>query len=524
MKKITIQTSCRKMLADVYTPVGIYLRLRDKFRDTILLESTDYHSSQDSWSFICIHAIGGVEISSPESMETKLPGRKPERAALPAGTDLPALLAGYMNHYDIIPGENPEEKFAQGLYGYTSWDAIPFFEPTVRVSHAPSADSIRSNKPTSAEASAGKPTSAEASAGKPTSAMASAGKQAAGSQQPAASLTLPLLRYRLYQYIIAINHHRDELFLLENRIAGLDSEADAVESLIRNRDVPLYPFRATGAEESNMSDEEYRGLVRRGIASCYRGDVFQIVLSRRFARGFTGDEFNVYRALRSVNPSPYLFFFDYGDYKLMGSSPEAQLKVQGGMATVHPIAGTFRRTGDAAADSAAAGQLLQDAKENAEHVMLVDLARNDLSRHCADVQVSRYREVQFFSHVIHLVSEVTGRLNEGTHPFSLLAASFPAGTLSGAPKVRAMQLIGSWEPTARGFYGGAIGFMGFDGSCQHAIMIRTFLSRQNTLFCQAGAGVVAASDPERELQEVNNKLGALRKAVKLAEEIGLGSR
>jgi anthranilate synthase component I len=260
-------------------------------------------------------------------------------------------------------------------------------------------------------------------------------------------------------------------------------------------------------------------MVKSGIQSCHRGDVFQIVLSRRFQQQFTGDEFNVYRALRSINPSPYLFFFDYGDYKLMGSSPEAQLLIQNGKAVVHPIAGTYKRTGDDEADKLATEQLLKDAKENAEHVMLVDLARNDLSRVCDEVEVTHYRQVQYFSHVIHLVSEVKGKVRENANPFDLLAKTFPAGTLSGAPKFKAMQLIDSYEPTARSYYGGAIGFMGFDGSCNHAIMIRTFLSRNNTLTYQAGAGVVAASIPENELQEVNNKLGALKKSIELAEAL-----
>jgi anthranilate synthase component I len=292
-----------------------------------------------------------------------------------------------------------------------------------------------------------------------------------------------------------------------------------VESLIRSKDVPVYPFAPSGEESSNMTDAAYKEMVVKGIEHCHRGDVFQIVLSRRFQQSFTGDEFNVYRALRSINPSPYLFFFDYGDYKLMGSSPEAQLVVKNGKAVVHPIAGTFKRTGDDEADKLATERLLKDAKENAEHVMLVDLARNDLSRVCDEVEVTHYRQVQYFSHVIHLVSEVSGRVKEGSNPFELLAKTFPAGTLSGAPKFRAMQLIDSYEPTARSYYGGAIGYIGFDGSCNHAIMIRTFLSRQNTLTCQAGAGVVAASSPDSELQEVNNKLGALKKAIELAASV-----
>ncbi len=282
------------------------------------------------------------------------------------------------------------------------------------------------------------------------------------------------MRYRLYQYVIAINHYKDELFICENVIKGLESELAVVESLIRSKDVPVYPFKAQGEEVSNMTDEAYRDMVTRGIQSCFRGDVFQIVLSRRFQQVFRGDEFNVYRALRSINPSPYLFFFDYGDYKLLGSSPESQILIQQGKAVVHPIAGTFKRTGDDETDKLEADRLLKDAKENAEHVMLVDLARNDLSRVCDDVKVDHYREVQYYSHVIHLVSEVSGKVRANSNPFELMAKTFPAGTLSGAPKFRAMELIDSYEPTTRSYYGGAIGFMGFDGTCIHAIMIRTF--------------------------------------------------
>ncbi len=455
------------MLADVYTPVGIYLRLRDKFRDTILLESTDHHSSENNWSFICINAIGGIEIASKEKVEFKLPGQKPERIELKKADYVPKLLWDFMQKFDIKKGEAKEERFAQGLFGYTSYDAVQFFESIPLTTHH-------------------------------------------------SSLPIPLMRYRLYQYIIAVNHFKDELFICENKINGLESDANVVESLIRSKDVPVYPFSAKGNESANMSDEEYKEMVKKGMASCHRGDVFQIVLSRRFRQKFTGDEFNVYRALRSINPSPYLFFFDYGDYKLMGSSPEAQLVIQNGNAVVHPIAGTFKRTGDDEADKLATERLLKDAKENAEHVMLVDLARNDLSRVCDEVEVTHYRQVQYFSHVIHLVSEVKGKLREGSNPFELVAKTFPAGTLSGAPKFKAMELIDAYEPTARNYYGGAIGFIGFDGSCNHAIMIRTFLSQQNTLTYQAGAGVVAASVPENELQEVNNKLGALKKAIEMA--------
>jgi anthranilate synthase component 1 len=472
MKKIEIKTECRKLLADVFTPVGMYLRLRDRFRDTVLLESTDFHAADSSYSFIAVNAIGGMEITSTQGIEFKLPGQKPEKVEIKNVQEVPQLLWDFMQRFEIKSSGSKEAAFAQGLYGYTTYDAVQFFD---------------------------------------TISLAAHGSQLAAS--------IPLMRYRLYQYVIAVNHFKDELFICENKVAGIESELPVLESLIRSKDIPTYPFQSKGSESSNMENEEYKEMVKKGIASCHRGDVFQIVLSRRFEQQFQGDEFNVYRALRNINPSPYLFFYDYGDYKLMGSSPESQLVIKNGKAVVHPIAGTFKRTGDDDLDQESAARLLKDAKENAEHVMLVDLARNDLSRVCDEVTVAHYRQVQYFSHVIHLVSEVTGKVIEGSNPFNLLAKTFPAGTLSGAPKFKAMELINSYEPTTRGYYGGAIGFMGFDGSCNHAIMIRTFLSKNNTLIYQAGAGVVAASQPESELQEVNNKLGALKKAIIMAENI-----
>jgi anthranilate synthase component 1 len=471
MKKIVVETSCKRMLADVFTPVGIYLRLRDRFRDTVLLESTDHHVAENSYSFIGINAIAGIEVSSVNSMEFKFPNQKPERAPLKKPADAPHELWNFMQQFEIMPSSQKEAAFAQGLYGYSSFDSVQFFD-TIRF------DAEKQSIP-----------------------------------------NIPLMRYRLYQYVIAFNHFKDELYICENKIAGIESELSMLESIIKSKDVPVYPFKMKGGESSNITDEDYRSMVKKGIQSCMRGDVFQIVLSRRFEQGFIGDEFNVYRALRSVNPSPYLFFFDYGDYKLMGSSPEAQLIIQNGLAVVHPIAGTFKRSGDDAIDKAMAEKLLNDAKENAEHVMLVDLARNDLSRSCDEVTVTQYRQVHYYSHVIHLVSEVTGRVRENQNPFELLAKTFPAGTLSGAPKFKAMELIDQFEPTPRGYYGGGIGFMGFNGSCNHAIMIRTLMSKNNTLTYQAGAGVVAASVPESELQEVNNKLNALKKAISIAEEI-----
>ena len=485
MKKIEIQTSFIKMLADVYTPVGIYLRLRDRFRDTILLESTDFHAGENSYSFIGINAIAGIEISNPSVIEFKLPGQTAERIKINNPIDVPQLLWEFMQRFEIKEAAAKPVNVAQSLFGYTSFDAVQFFD---KISLTTDPSSGREGRE-----------------------------------------EIPLMRYRLYQYVIAINHFKDELFICENHFSGIESEVDVIESLIKSRDVPGFPFKGMGEEKSNITYEEYIDMVKKGIASCHRGDVFQIVLSRRFEQKFIGDEFNVYRALRSINPSPYLFYFDYGDYKLMGSSPESQLIVEKarpddpfgrGKAIVHPIAGTFKRTGDDEQDKALAIQLENDVKENAEHVMLVDLARNDLSRMCSEVEVTQYKKINYYSHVIHLVSEVTGKVGPEANPFKLLATTFPAGTLSGAPKIRAMQLINDYETTARGYYGGAIGFVGFNGSVNHAIMIRTFLSRNNTLIYQAGAGVVAASNPESELQEVNNKLNALKQAIVQAQNIG----
>ena len=478
MKKIPIQTTYKKLLADVYTPVGIYLRLRDRFRDTILLESTDFHAGENSYSFIGINAIAGIEIRNKQTIEFKLPAQPAEKIVINNPVDVPQHLWDFMQRFNITPIEKPVNA-AQGLFGYTSYDAVQFFD-TIKFTN---------------------------------------GKRETTNGKQETDNIIPLMRYRLYQYVIIINHFKDELFICENEVAGIKSDIEIVESLIKSKDVPAFPFKPVGAETSNLTNEEYLDMVKKGIAHCHRGDVFQIVLSRRFQQSFSGDEFNVYRALRSINPSPYLFYFDYGDYKLMGSSPESQLIVKNGYAIVHPIAGTFKRTGNDEEDKVLAIKLENDEKENAEHVMLVDLARNDLSRMCSEVEVTQYKKTTYYSHVIHLVSEVKGKVGAETNPFKLLAVSFPAGTLSGAPKFKAMQLIDENEPTSRSYYGGAIGFIGFDGSCNHAIMIRTFLAKNNTLIYQAGAGIVSVSNPESELQEVNNKLNALKQAIVMAQNI-----
>ncbi|MFM8832296.1 MAG: anthranilate synthase component I family protein, partial [Cytophagales bacterium] len=333
---------------------------------------------------------------------------------------------------------------------------------------------------------------------------------------------IPDIAYKLFRFVIVIDHFTNELYLFENRVQGVQYagySVDEVEQLIYSNRFATFKFATVAEERSALTDEQYLQMVKKGIDHCHRGDVFQIVLSRRFTRPFRGDEFNVYRALRSINPSPYLFFFDLGNFKIFGSSPEAQIQIKNGEAHIYPIAGTFKRTGNDAEDAALAEKLAKDEKENAEHVMLVDLARNDLSRSAGQVQVEVFKEVQYYSHVIHLVSKVSGKLEGGACALQVAADTFPAGTLSGAPKPMALSLINQYEPGPRGFYGGCIGFLGFDGSFNHAIMIRTFISKNNELVFQAGAGVVAKSTPESELQEVNNKVAALRKAIELAEQI-----
>ncbi len=458
------------MLADVYTPVGIYLRLRDRFPGSILLESSDFHVAENSFSFICVQPIAGIEVSSEDTFEFKYPNEPVIRKKLTGKHAVVAELDTFLKRFQ--PSNKSEVPVAQSLFGYTTFDAVQFFEDV----------KLKDGK----------------------------------NEQNA----IPLMRYRMYQYVIVINHFKDELYICENKVKGLESDLDMIVSIIRSKDVPVFPFAATGEETSNLTDEEYIQMVEKGKQSCHRGDVFQIVLSRRFQQTFTGDEFNVYRALRSINPSPYLFYFDYNDYRLMGSSPESQVIIKNNKAIVHPIAGTFKRTGNDEQDEVLAEKLLKDPKENAEHVMLVDLARNDLSRYTDNVHVTSYKKVTYYSHVIHLVSEVTGTPKPGTNPFELLASTFPAGTLSGAPKVKAMQLIDEYEKTSRSYYGGAIGVIGFNGELNHAIMIRSFLSKQNTLFYQAGAGVVDASVAESELQEVNNKLNALKASILLAQNLG----
>ncbi|OUR99308.1 anthranilate synthase component I [Flavobacteriales bacterium 33_180_T64] len=466
MKTFSLYTHYKKILADTITPVSIYLKIRDKFPNSILLESSDYHANDNSFSYICFNPIASIKVNNDVIEQTYPDGSiKKNYTKKVSVTD---EIHKFTKRFKV--NSDKEFKFINnGIFGYTAYDAVKYFED------------IQISK-----------------------------KQD--------SLDIPDIYYAVYQNIIAINHFKNEAYIFAHCFET-ENNINEVLQLIRSKNFASYTFKTDSDISSNLTDNEYKDHVELAKKHCARGDVFQLVLSKKFSQDFKGDEFNVYRALRSINPSPYLFYFDYGNFKIFGSSPEAQLIINNGQAEIHPIAGTFKRTGNDKEDQKLAKKLADDDKENAEHVMLVDLARNDLSRHGSQVKVETYREAQFFSHVIHLVSKVTGKVHDNTITMQVVADTFPAGTLSGAPKYRAMQLIEQYEKTSRNFYGGAIGFMDFEGNYNHAIMIRTFLSKNHKLHWQAGAGLVSKSNPENELQEVYNKLGALTKAIELAEEI-----
>ena len=466
MKTYKLHTHYKKILADTLSPVSIYLKIRDKFPNSVLLESSDYHGNDNSFSYICCNPIASIKMQG-NTLTKIYPDHKKESATI-ENSEVTREIHQFTKQFETQT--NNEFKFINnGLFGYTAYDAVKYFE-TIELSNKEN------------------------------------------------SIAIPELQYAVYQNIIAINHFKNEAYIFAHCYEN-ENNIDELHHIISMDRFAVYGFETTNTIESNLSDDEFKNHVEIAKKHCQRGDVFQLVLSRKFQQQFKGDDFNVYRALRSINPSPYLFYFDYGSFKIFGSSPEAQLVVKNKNAEIHPIAGTFARSGDDMKDSALAQKLVDDEKENSEHVMLVDLARNDLSRHCSEVKVENYREIQFFSHVIHLVSKVVGRVRGHTPTMQIVADTFPAGTLSGAPKYKAMELIETYEKTSRGFYGGAIGFMDFKGNYNHAIMIRTFLSKNQQLHWQAGAGIVSKSNSENELQEVYNKLGALTKAIKRAEKI-----
>ena len=463
METFKYTTASRTLLADLYTPVGIYMRLRDIYPQSALMESSDYHDSNNSHSFIGINPIASVAISHGEAI-CNFPNGETTRHEVNKDYKSDKAINAFISRFKV------EGEYASycGLYGYTAFNAVRYFEDI-----------------------AVKDTTMEKN-------------------------DAPDMMYILYRDIIVFDHFNNKLTIVT---LGEESALDDIYRQMNKANVHAYDFHPTGETTSPLTDEEHKANIRQGIKHCLRGDVFQIVIARRFIQKYEGDDFKLYRALRSINPSPYLFYFDFGGFRIFGSSPETHCRIEGRKAYIDPIAGTTKRTGDAEADRKAAEYLRNDAKENAEHVMLVDLARNDLSRNCHDVKVDFYKDLQYYSHVVHLVSRVSGTLDEGADPIKSFIDTFPAGTLSGAPKVRAMQLISEIEPHNRGAYGGCIGFIGLNGSLNQAITIRTFVARNGELWFQAGGGIVAKSDEDYELQEVNNKLGALRKAIQLAENM-----
>ena len=467
--KFTVQTVQKKKLADTITPVGVFLKLRNKFKNTVILESADYHGKEHGYSHIACDPVASFIIDNDVVTQT-FPDGTVETFTLARRKDAVQALLNFAERFEW--NRQPDyAPMANGMFGHISYDAVEYFED-IEI------------------------------------------------QEKNENTEIPQIIYYVYRYVIAINHFKDELSLYAHEYNG--TIAPSLESLEMLLDLPHYAtksFAVTGDEITNVTDDEMREVIKICIQHCLRGDVFQIVPSRRFSRTFEGDDFQVYRALRSINPSPYMFYFDYENYRIFGASPEKQIQIKNGLAEIHPIAGTFRRTGDDEKDAELARQLHADPKESAEHVMLVDLARNDLSRSSDIVKVETFKEVQFFSHVIHLVSKVTGHMTAGTNPLQLVADTFPAGTLSGAPKHNAMTIINRLETTNRHIYGGAIGYMDFQGNFNHAIAIRTFLSKNNTLYYQAGMGVVSKSVIESEMQEVHSKLAALRKALEVAEQI-----
>lgn len=465
--QIAIRVTARKMLADMHSPVSLFLKLRDRFSDPVLLESNDFRSKEDCFSFIGLDSLATFLVQNRQ-IECLMPGGETDRYPVTDVHTVPDRLKEFLACFDLK--QETEYGVFNGLFGHVGFDAVQYFD-TLDFDPAKR------------------------------------------------KMDIPDIRFSLYRLVIAINHFKDEMYLIENQLEGEDSMLDTLERIIKNPRIVTYPFELVGKEESNLSDEEFKELVRLGKHHCQVGDVFQIVFSRQFRQRFQGDEFNVYRVLRSINPSPYLFYFDYGSYRIFGSSPESQMVIRDGKAVVNPIAGTYRRSGDREEDLKKALELSKDPKENAEHIMLVDLARNDLGRHGKNIRVQELKEIQFFSHVIHLVSKVVGDLAPETNPVQVFGDTFPAGTLSGAPKYKAIELINQYENQNRGFYGGSIGYLGFNGEMNQAILIRSFLSKDHELFYQAGAGVVSVSVEENELQEVNNKLGALKKALLEAEKI-----
>lgn len=457
--KLTLKTIEQTISADLWTPVGVFMKLRDVYSEPVLLESNDFGNKEESHSYIGLEVLASFVVKKG----VVLAYYGAEKYVFAKEVKVADALSNFIQSIDIQSDTNC--KGLNSLFGHTNFDAIEYFEDLTF-------------------------------------------------PKKKRKLDIADMKYNVYRFVLSFNHYKDEVTVLENVPIGQQEQLSKLLIQLQNPTIPSYDFFLSGKETSNITDEQFKDLVRIGKKECQLGNVFQIVFARQFQQAFKGDDFQVYRKLRAINPSPYLFYFDFGSYKIFGSSPESQMVIKDGKATVNPIAGTFKRTGDVEQDLKLGQELLADPKESSEHIMLVDLARNDLSRHTQHVKVKNLKEIHFFSHVIHLVSKVEGDLPKGANTIQVFADTFPAGTLSGAPKYAAINLINKHENQNRSFYGGAIGFINFNGEMNQAILIRSFLSQNHKLYYQAGAGIVVSSDEEKELQEVNNKLNALTQALK----------
>ncbi len=471
----SITTIVREIAADLETPTGLYLKLRGN-GPSFLLESVEGGERMARYSFIGVapraqYIVRGNEVEVVE-------GSRRHIIVLNPGADPTHFLHSELRRFQSAPGTGLP-RFIGGLVGYLGYESVRYFEPRLssklRRSHLP--DGI----------------------------------------------------YLLTDTVVAFDHARRSLFLIANVLDGDTEGANRRLAQVAGQiHGPLPPASqpsiGSSGTSSNMGKEQFEQLVRTAKEHIAAGDIFQAVLSQRFSRETGAEPFDVYRAVRRLNPSPYMFFFDFGSIDgqpltLVGSSPEVFARLEGRSASLRPIAGTRARGADNATDTALMEELLHDPKERAEHVMLVDLGRNDLGRVCeyGSVKVPELFSVERYSHVMHIVSDVEGTLRPKLTAFDLVRAAFPAGTVSGAPKVRAMEIIAELEPEARGPYAGIVGYFGFDGAMDACLAIRTLVAEGHTFSVQAGAGIVADSDPEKEYQETVNKAAAMLRAIEMAE-------
>jgi anthranilate synthase component 1 len=453
-----IYSNSTDMLSDTITPISVFLNLRDVYKSVSLFESSDYNSKENSKSFICVNPLVTLKVNNGELQNI-------ESDKLKSKTKFSSIqdLQCQTSEYEFV---NFDLQKYNGFFGYFSYDSIKYFE------------SVKPKVKTKYE-------------------------------------DVSEIYFSIFEYIIVFDNFSNRAQIIANSFEDVETDFSSILIEVYKHSFYKSQFKLTDEEKVSNTNGEFLTNVNKAKGNVRKGDVFQLVISRCFSQTYLGDDFQVYRELRALNPSPYMFYFNMEKAKVFGTSPEAQVKVTNGLAEIHPIAGTVKRSKDIDKDLKSTRELQANPKENAEHVMLVDLARNDLNRTCKNVKVTDYKKIQNFSHVIHMVSKVTGEV-VGDDSLKTFAQSFPAGTLSGAPKYRAMELIQDYETDNRGFYGGAIGQICPNGDLNMAIIIRSCLSQNNTLNYQAGAGVVLDSIPELELKEVDNKIKAVRTAIQMA--------